>query len=243
MKNKAIGQLKIHQNVVSHSLENTLGIELGLEKSGKAIGSWTLLGLFLSNFGREEQIVGELTSDVKEESKNIKHLSKMAVKFKNNRFADIEYESFESPFDANLHFIEVGSELIKCDPKIQEDRIPITVMKSNITITPILPFVSAAANFHYRDQERIGKFLRFKCGKGSKVLKLKSSLYSSVITVIPCKPNNYKILLTDAQEFDGISSATSLDLYIKLFLANISQHSQSSDEFIWIPQITTQGNY
>jgi hypothetical protein len=103
------------------------------------------------------------------------------------------------------------------------------MMRSNMTLTPVLPFVAATANYYYRDMEKIGKYLRFKCGKGSKVLKLKSSIYSSMVTVIPCKPNNYKILLMDANEFDEISSKTSLDLYIKLFLANISQHSHSTD--------------
>jgi hypothetical protein len=152
----------------------------------------------------------------------------MAMKLKNGRFADVEYEHFESPFEANLRLIEMGEELVKCDPKIQENHIPITLMRNNLNITPVLPFISASANFYHKDVERSGKFLRFRCGRGSKVIKLKSSLYSSVITVIPCKPNNYKILLTDAHEFDGITETTSLDLYFKLFLANIDQHSQSA---------------
>lgn len=75
------------------------------------------------------------------------------------------------------------------------------------------------------------------------MLKLRSSIYSSTVTVVPCKPNNYKILLMDANEFDEISAKTSLDLYVKLFLANISQHAHITDEFIWIPQFTSEGSY
>lgn len=116
-------------------------------------------------------------------------------------------------------------------------------MRSNMTLTPVLPFVSSTANFRYHDIEKTGKYLRFKCGKGSKVLKLRSSIYSSTVTVIPCKPNNYKILLMDANEFDEIAGNTSLDLYIKLFLANISQHAHSTEEFIWIPQFASEGSY
>ncbi len=77
--------------------------------------------------------------------------------------------------------------------------------------------------------------LRFKCGKGSKVMKLKSSLYSSQVIVIPCKPTNYKLLMVEAAELDSMKN-TSLDLYLKLFLANADRHTLSDDEHIWIPQ-------
>lgn len=50
-----------------------------------------------------------------------------------------------------------------------------------------------------------------------------------MITTISCKPTNFKMLLLDTIEFDRLSASTgiSLDLYLKLFLANVSQHSQS----------------
>lgn len=64
VKNKAFGQLKVHQSLVSHSNQRSLGVDLGLKKTGKDMGGWTVLSLFLSNFGKEEQIVTELTSDV-----------------------------------------------------------------------------------------------------------------------------------------------------------------------------------
>jgi hypothetical protein len=64
VKNKAVGQLKVHQSLISHSLQQSLGVDLALKKTGKEIGGWTVLSLFLSNFGKEEQIVKELTSDV-----------------------------------------------------------------------------------------------------------------------------------------------------------------------------------
>ena len=41
----------------------------------------------------------------------------------------------------------------------------------------------------------------------------------------------------DSLEYDSLS--LSLDLYFKLFLANVTQHIQSQDEYIWLPQITT----
>lgn len=66
MKNKAVGQLKIHQSLISHSSQQSLGVELDLKRTGKDIGGWTMLSLFLSNFGKEDQIVNELTSDVLE---------------------------------------------------------------------------------------------------------------------------------------------------------------------------------
>jgi hypothetical protein len=43
----------------------------------------------------------------------------------------------------------------------------------------------------------------------------------------------------DAMEYDNICSTTSLDLYVKLFLANITSHAQSAEEYIWIPQTSS----
>jgi len=60
-----------------------------------------------------------------------------------------------------------------------------------------------------------------------------------VITVIPCKPSNYKLLITSALEFDSQPDIP-LDLYLKLFLANLSQHTLNTDEHIWIPQIKSK---
>ena len=66
-------------------------------------------------------------------------------------------------------------------------------------------------------------------------MKLKSNHYSSDVTVIPCKPSNYKLLVTEAAEFDTLKGV-SLDLFMKLFLANVDKHTLSLDEHIWIPQ-------
>jgi hypothetical protein len=60
--------------------------------------------------------------------------------------------------------------------------------------------------------------------------------------LLPCKPANYKILIADANEFDSIAKKTPLDLYLKLYLANISEHSQSTDEHIWLPQVCSKRN-
>lgn len=98
-----------------------------------------------------------------------------------------------------------------------------------------MPFVSNIASFTYKKDEFTSKYLRYKCGKGTKTIKLKSSHYSNEVTVIPCKPSNYKLLVTEASEFDLLKNI-SLDLYMKLFLANVDKHVASSDEFIWVPQ-------
>jgi hypothetical protein len=104
---------------------------------------------------------------------------------------------------------------------------------------PVLSFVSARESFAYRSHMQTASFLRYACTKASKVINLKSSLYSSVITVIPCKPSNYKLLVTTALEFDAQPNV-SLDLYLKLFLANLSQHNLNTDDHIWIPQIKSK---
>ena len=59
------------------------------------------------------------------------------------------------------------------------------------------------------------------------------------MTVIPCKPSNYKFLVAEAAEFDTLKG-TSLDLYMKLFLANVEKHTLATDEHIWIPQFQSE---
>lgn len=52
-------------------------------------------------------------------------------------------------------------------------------MRLSLCIQPILPFVSTTATIQHLNDSLKLNYLRFKCGKGSKVVKLKSSLYSS----------------------------------------------------------------
>ena len=48
----------------------------------------------MSKYGNEEQINNYLDSDVKDENKNIKYLSKMSSKLKGNTVRDINYYEF-----------------------------------------------------------------------------------------------------------------------------------------------------
>ena len=106
IKDKAGGQIKWQNHLLSHEIENSLGLELGLTDLGCNVGGWTLLSLFLSKYGNQEQIAGYLVEDVKEQNKNIKYLSKMSTKLKNNTVRDIEYFQFKNPFEANVKLIE-----------------------------------------------------------------------------------------------------------------------------------------
>lgn len=69
----------------------SLGLNLGLNDLGTTLGGWTLLSLFLSKYGDSEQIQNYLEADVKEDNKNIKYLSRMATKLKENKVRDIDY--------------------------------------------------------------------------------------------------------------------------------------------------------
>ena len=71
-------------------------------------------------------------------------------------------------------------------------------MKTQLSIQPIIPFVSTVAQVRYKGDDIMLNYLRFNIGKGTKVVKLKSSRYSTEVTVIPCKPSNYKLLVTEA---------------------------------------------
>ena len=112
-------------------------------------------------------------------------------------------------------------------------------MKTSIALQPTIPFVSTTTTIRYQGDEIALNYLRFNIGKGTKVVKLKSNHYSSEATVIPCKPSNYKLLVTEAAEFDTLKGV-SLDLFMKLFLANVDKHTLSLDEHIWIPQFQSQ---
>jgi hypothetical protein len=57
--------------------------------------------------------------------------------------------------------------------------------------------------------------------------------------VIPCKPSNYKLMVMEASELDSLKK-DSLDLYLKLFLANVDKHTLAADEHIWIPQFVSE---
>ena len=48
-----------------HHLSQNLGLDLGLEDLGSTLGGWTLLSLFLSRYGNDEQVQGYLSADVK----------------------------------------------------------------------------------------------------------------------------------------------------------------------------------
>ena len=101
-------------------------------------------------------------------------------------------------------------------------------MKTSIALQPNIPFVSTTTTIRYQGDEIALNYLRFNIGKGTKVVKLKSNHYSSEATVIPCKPSNYKLLVTEAAEFDTLKGV-SLDLFMKLFLANVDKHTLSLD--------------
>lgn len=47
--------------------------------------------------------------------------------------------------------------------------------------------------------EYLCKYLRYTPNKKNKMFTLKSSAYSSKITVLPCKENKYKIFVLDPQ--------------------------------------------
>lgn len=53
--------------------------------------------------------------------------------------------------------------------------------------------------------EFMSKYVRFTPNKKNKSFVLKSSAYSSRITVLPCKNNiKYKIFVLDSEEYDGL---------------------------------------
>lgn len=86
-------------------------------------------------------------------------------------------------------------------------------------------FMSASIQFQNQRKEQYkAEYLRFQPTKNSKVFKLKCSLYSSVLTVVPCKNSSYKLFLVDSLEFDELKGKIPLDIYIKLFLNNIVSH-------------------
>jgi hypothetical protein len=74
----------------------------------------------------------------------------MSTKLRNNTVRDIEYFEFSNPFKANLKLIEQNADILKCDPKIQENEIPIKWMKTQISMQPVLPFVSTTATLSHK---------------------------------------------------------------------------------------------
>jgi len=57
---------------------------------------------------------------------------------------------------------------------------------------------------------------------------LKSSAYSTKITVLPCKDNKYKIFILDSEEYEGIldravddDDRLDLGVYLRVFFANV----------------------
>jgi hypothetical protein len=102
----------------------------------------------------------------------------------------------------------------------------------------------------HEDDEYQADYLRFVPLKTSKkkTYIIKSKLYSSSITVMPCKNNRYKLFVLSSEEYDNIKKRgdegeINLDIYIKLFFGNLSVHEIAEPEAIWLPQFKSKREY
>lgn len=62
---KSSGLIKVTEHLFTHSVNQSLGLDLNLLDLDYSLGGWTLLSLFLSRYGDQEQISNFLAADVK----------------------------------------------------------------------------------------------------------------------------------------------------------------------------------
>ena len=55
----------------------------------------------------------------------------------------------------------------------------------------------------------------------------------------------YKLFILDSEEYDGMNKKNPipLDIYLKLYFANVESYKISEWKHIWIPQIKTKSTY
>jgi hypothetical protein len=74
------------------------------------------------------------------------------------------------------------------------------------------------------------------------MFRLKSSAYSSHITVLPCRDSKYKVFVMDSEEYEGIlgravdeEDRIDVGVYLRVFFANVVEHELAPYEHVWLP--------
>lgn len=106
----------------------------------------------------------------------------------------------------NLELHKLERPLIKCQSDLQDELIDCIWSNLRLDLELNYALTTQRLKFMYEDDEYWGDYLRFVPVKTSKkkTYTIKSKLYSSSITVMPCRNSRYKIFVLSSEEYDNI---------------------------------------
>lgn len=75
------------------------------------------------------------------------------------------------------------------------------------------------------------------------MITLKSSAYSTTVTVLPCRDYKSKIIVLDCEEYEGLLKQQEMEgkdrmeigVYLRVLLANVAEHEVAPYDHVWMP--------